>query len=163
LGKRPANRRVRDLVADPGLYFLEKNYTLINIAFLIFLFGVGYLLGGSKIGLSVLVWGGFLRLVLCLNITWLVNSVAHIWGYRNYETPDLSRNNWWVALLTWGEGWHNNHHADARAARNGHYWYEIDVTYYLIKLMKKMGLAYDIVGVRTKLRNTRVKLQNAPV
>jgi len=90
--------------------------------------------------------------VLCLHITWLVNSVSHLFGYRNYETRDQSRNNWLVALLTYGEGWHNNHHADARAARNGHRWYEIDVTYYLIRLMKVFGLAYDIVPVRLSIR-----------
>lgn len=142
------DRLARDLAEDPGMQFLEKHYTRINLLFLAALFGLGYWMGGLKMGLSILVWGGFLRLVLCLNITWLVNSVAHIQGYRSYDTPDTSRNNWWVALLTWGEGWHNNHHADARAARNGHRWYELDVTYWLICLMGKVGLAYAIVPVR---------------
>jgi len=149
--KETTIRLARDIAADPVMRFLEKHYVSINVLFLGFLFGAGYFFGGLTMGLSILVWGGFLRLVLCLNMTWFVNSVAHIWGYRNYQTPDDSRNNWWVALLVWGEGWHNNHHADARAARNGHNWYELDVTYAIIKLMGKLGMAYDIVPVRKTL------------
>jgi fatty-acid desaturase len=145
-------RLAPDLAADPGLCFLETHYTTLNILCLIMLFGLGYLWGGLTIGISVLVWGGFLRLVLCLNITWLVNSACHIWGYRSYKTMDSSRNNWWVALLTWGEGWHNNHHADARAARNGHQWFEYDPTYWIICLMNRFGLAYNIVPVRSGLQ-----------
>lgn len=140
----------RDIALDPGMQFLEKNYTAINTLFLFTLFGAGYIAGGMKLGLSFFVWGGLLRIVLCLHFTWLVNSVSHTWGYRNYPTNDQSRNNWLVALLTYGEGWHNNHHADARAARNGHFWYEIDITYYLIKFMNCIGLAYDIAPVRLK-------------
>lgn len=146
------NRLAPDLALDPGLRFLETHYTSLNLLCLAALFGLGYLWGGLPIGLSVLVWGGFLRLVLCLNITWLVNSVAHIWGYRTYETADTSRNNGLVAFLTWGEGWHNNHHADARAARNGHQWYELDPTYWIISLMGKLKLAHGIVPVRRNLQ-----------
>lgn len=146
------NRLARDLSLNPAMKFLEKYYTAINILFLISLFVVGHVVGGFKLAWSFLVWGGFLRIVCCLHITWLVNSVCHIWGYRNYETPDRSRNNWLVAFLTYGEGWHNNHHHDARAARNGHYWYEIDLTYYLIKVMQIIGLAYDIVPLRARLK-----------
>lgn len=145
-------RLAPDLASDPGMRFLEKYYTAINILFLLLLLALGTFWGGFKMGLSIFVWGGLFRLMCCLHFTWLVNSAAHIWGYRSYDTPDRSRNNWWVALLAWGEGWHNNHHADARAARNGHRWYEIDITYYLIKLMEKTGLAYDVVGVRAGLR-----------
>ncbi len=145
------NRLALDLASDSGMRFFEKHYTSLNILCLLGLLGLGYLWGGWKIGLSVLVWGGFLRLVLCLNITWLVNSACHIWGYQTYDTGDRSRNNWWVALLTWGEGWHNNHHADARAARNGHRWYEVDPTYWIIQLMRQLGLANNIVPVRPEL------------
>ena len=148
-------RLAPDLAEDPGLRFLETHYTGLNMLCLLLLFALGVEWGGLAMGVSVLVWGGFLRLMLCLNITWLVNSVSHIWGYRTYNTPDGSRNNPWVALLTWGEGWHNNHHADARAARNGHAWYELDVTYAIIRLMGKLGLASDIVPVRSGLQPIR--------
>ena len=79
-----------------------------------------------------------MRLIYVLHVTWLVNSASHIWGYRNYETTDDSRNLWWVGLLAFGEGWHNNHHAFQRMARQGHKWWEIDVTYWAICLMEKV-------------------------
>lgn len=148
------NRLALDLASDPGMRFLEKHYTSLNMLCLAALFGIGYALDGWRMGCSILIWGGFVRLVLCLNITWLVNSVCHIWGYQTYDTGDRSRNNWWVALLTWGEGWHNNHHADARAARNGHLWYEVDPTYWIIQLMRKLGLAHSVVPVRADLLKT---------
>ncbi|MCC6486325.1 MAG: acyl-CoA desaturase, partial [Candidatus Hydrogenedentes bacterium] len=77
--------------------------------------------------------------------TWLVNSATHLWGYRNYRTSDNSRNTWWVALITFGEGWHNNHHADQRSAAHGHKWWEFDMTYITIKIMQWVGLARNVV------------------
>jgi hypothetical protein len=79
---------------------------------------------------------------------WSVNSVAHIWGYRNYDTPDVSRNNTLVALLAGGEGWHNNHHADSRSARHGHKWWEIDLTWMAIRLLMLLGLAKNVAENR---------------
>jgi stearoyl-CoA desaturase (delta-9 desaturase) len=79
------------------------------------------------------------------HITWLVNSATHIWGYRNYVTSDNSRNLWWVGLLAFGEGWHNNHHAYQRSARHGHRWWEFDITYLVIRGMESVGLAWDVV------------------
>src|SRR3954462_9195285 len=87
------------------------------------------------------------RTVYVWHITWAVNSVTHRWGYRNYETGENSRNNWIVALLTNGEGWHNNHHQSQRSASHGHRWWEIDLTYGTILILKKIGLANDIVPV----------------
>ncbi len=83
--------------------------------------------------------------VYVLHVTWFVNSATHIWGYRNYETTDNSRNLWWVGLLAFGEGWHNNHHAFQRMARQGHKWWEVDVTYWAICLMEKVGLVWNVV------------------
>lgn len=145
-------RLARDIAEDRFMQFLEKYYTVINIGFLLLLFSLGDALGGIRLALSFFVWAGLLRLVFTLHVTWLVNSAAHLWGYRSYETSDTSRNNWWVALLTFGEGWHNNHHADQRAARNGHRWFEFDITYCFILVMEKMKLAWDIVPVRASLR-----------
>jgi len=90
---------------------------------------------------GMLLWGTFLRTTLGLHATWLVNSATHLWGKRRFETRDDSRNNWWVALLTGGEGWHNNHHAHPVSARHGLAWYEFDINYYGIWLMEKVGLA----------------------
>ncbi|HEX3727372.1 MAG TPA: acyl-CoA desaturase, partial [Pirellulales bacterium] len=96
-------------------------------------------------GWSCVMWGIFLRVTLGLHATWLVNSATHMWGSRRFSTRDESRNNWWVALLTGGEGWHNNHHAYQRMARQGHKWWEIDVTYWSICLLEKVGLAWNVV------------------
>ncbi len=92
----------------------------------------------------MLVWGAVLRTVVVWHITWSVNSVTHVWGYRNYNTPDVSRNNALIALLASGEGWHNNHHADSRSARHGHKWYEIDLTWLAIRLLMLLGLAKNV-------------------
>jgi stearoyl-CoA desaturase (delta-9 desaturase) len=94
--------------------------------------------------MSWLVWGGFVRTVFVLHSTWLVNSASHVWGYRSHVTRDRSTNLWWVALLTYGEGWHNNHHAYQTSARHGLRWWEIDMTYLSIQFMKLCRVAYDI-------------------
>ena len=96
-------------------------------------------------GWSLVVWGLFVRMVFLLHSTWMVNSASHMWGYRSYETTDDSRNNWWVALVTFGEGWHNNHHAFPTMARAGHRWWEIDTTFWVIKTLEKVGLVWDVV------------------
>jgi stearoyl-CoA desaturase (delta-9 desaturase) len=84
-------------------------------------------------------------MVIVFHVTWFVNSATHIWGYRNYETDDDSTNLWWVGLLAFGEGWHNNHHAFQRMARHGHKWWEVDTTYWAILALEKMGLAWNVV------------------
>jgi stearoyl-CoA desaturase (delta-9 desaturase) len=95
-------------------------------------------------GWSGVLWGIFLRVTLGLHATWLVNSATHMWGTKRFPTRDDSRNNWWVALMTGGEGWHNNHHAHPVSARHGLAWYEVDANYYGIWLLKKLGLACDV-------------------
>ena len=104
-------------------------------------------------GLPWLLWGFFLRTVFGLHATWLVNSATHSWGSRRFVTHDHSTNSWWVALLTWGEGWHNNHHAHPVSARHGLKWYEIDFNWYGIWALKKLGLARHVY---------RLTLENLP-
>ena len=103
--------------------------------------GVGLLVFG---GLPYLLWGLFFRTTFLLHATWLVNSATHIWGSRRFQTKDDSRNSWWVALLSFGEGWHNNHHAHPVSARHGLAWYELDMNWIGISVMKTLGLAWDI-------------------
>ncbi|MGZ5866874.1 MAG: acyl-CoA desaturase [Xanthobacteraceae bacterium] len=108
------------------------------------------LLGGTLrealvFGTSLLLWGAFVRTVLVWHISWSVNSVTHLWGYRNYETGEGSRNNVLVGLISNGEGWHNNHHAYPQSAMHGHRWWEFDVTYRTIRLLARLGLARDVV------------------
>jgi stearoyl-CoA desaturase (delta-9 desaturase) len=109
----------------------------------------GEYLAGLQFGAGIAIWGVLLRTVLGWQITWFVNSAGHLWGYRNYETDENSRNNWWVGLLSNGEGWHNNHHADQRAAAHGHRWWEFDVTWITIRLLELVGLAKDVVRPRS--------------
>jgi stearoyl-CoA desaturase (delta-9 desaturase) len=95
-------------------------------------------------GWSLMFWGIFLRVVVGLHATWLVNSATHMWGKRRFSTKDDSRNSWWVALLTFGEGWHNNHHAHPTSARHGLAWYEFDISWITLKMMKAFGIAKQV-------------------
>ena len=99
-------------------------------------------------GWSVLLWAVFLRVTLALHATWLVNSATHMWGRRRFETGEDSRNSWWVAILTFGEGWHNNHHAHPTSARHGLKWYEIDFNWWGIRVLQFVGLARAIKRIR---------------
>jgi len=129
--------------------FLPSHFLLAGVLFLMGYFGpVGWGLGTAWAGWSMVFWGLGVRMVYVLHVTWFVNSATHLWGYRNYETSDNSRNLWWVGLLAWGEGWHNNHHAYQRVARQGHRWWEIDMTYWSIWMMEKIGLAWDVVKLK---------------
>jgi stearoyl-CoA desaturase (delta-9 desaturase) len=134
-----------DLDRDPGIHFLHKTFLVWHVLIGMALLGTGWLLYGPTTGVSWLLWGLAVRMVIVFHVTWLVNSASHMWGYRNYETTDDSRNLWWVGLLAFGEGWHNNHHAFQRMAKHGHRWWEIDVTYWAIVAMEKLGLAWNVV------------------
>lgn len=125
-----------DLMKDPILVWMDKYHLVFPVAFGFLLYLIG--------GMPFLVWGCFVRSVTVLHATWLVNSATHIWGYRNFETRDRSTNLWWVAILTYGEGWHNNHHAFQTSARHGLRWWEVDVTYLTIRGMELCGLAYNV-------------------
>jgi fatty-acid desaturase len=99
-------------------------------------------------GWSLFFWGIFLRVVVGLHATWLVNSATHMWGNRRFTTKDDSRNNWWVALMTFGEGWHNNHHAHPTSARHGLAWYEFDISWITLTMLKALGIAKQIRVVK---------------
>ncbi len=131
-----------DLVKDPVHRFIEKTFILYPLALFAGLYLAGQWYG--NLGMSWLVWGGFVRTIFVWHTTWLVNSATHLWGYRSHETRDDSTNLWWVAALTYGEGWHNNHHAFQTSARHGLSWWEVDPTYILIWTMQKVGLVYNI-------------------
>lgn len=139
------NHYAPDLCKDRGFRFFEKYYAALYLVCAALFFIVGTLIHGWQLGLSFVVWGFALRTVYTWHATWLVNSASHLWGYRSYKTADTSRNTWWVALLTFGEGWHNNHHAHPHTARMGYAWYEIDMTYWVIKLLQVLRLAHKVV------------------
>jgi stearoyl-CoA desaturase (delta-9 desaturase) len=159
-------RFAKDILRDPFYKRLETTarYPLIIVASWGLFFSVGFaielLWGGSfvqaiQFGLSLLIWGVFVRTVVVWHVTWSVNSLAHVFGYRNYDTSDDSRNNWFVALMTLGEGWHNNHHADARSSRHGHRWFEIDLTFSVIQLLEYVGLATNVIRPSKRLNDDK--------
>jgi stearoyl-CoA desaturase (delta-9 desaturase) len=148
-------RYVKDLTRDPFYAWIDSHWWWCKLVFVtwgvFFLGGViaGLLLGGTimeaiQFGLSLLVWGVFVRTVVHWHATWAVNSVTHLWGYRNYDTPDNSRNSFILGVLANGEGWHNNHHADPRSARHGHKPWEVDVAWLTIRLLMWLGLATNV-------------------
>lgn len=149
-------RYARDIFQDPFYYALTKRnlwllaYPIHAALFFAAGYGFGYAWSGTneaglQMALSWVVWGVLVRTVLVWHITWSVNSLTHLWGYRNYQTNENSRNNWLVGLLANGEGWHNNHHADQRSAAHGHMWWEFDLTYLTILALKQVGLATNII------------------
>jgi sn-1 stearoyl-lipid 9-desaturase len=144
-----------DLWDDPFYQALRFLYVPLQIALAVLLFAIG--------GWSWVIWGIFVRLVWTYHATWLVNSAAHAFGYRTYRTPDRSVNSWFVALITWGEGWHNNHHAFPFSARHGLRWFEFDPTWWAIKLMAAMKLVDKVrvptVEMRDRLAGAQKALQ----
>jgi stearoyl-CoA desaturase (delta-9 desaturase) len=134
-------RYVPDLERDPFHRWLEKWHAIPLLVLSVVLAVWGALHGGVFLAASLVSWGIFLRTTVELHGTWLVNSAAHTWGHRRFGTPDDSTNNWWVALLTFGEGWHNNHHADPRSVRHGLAWYELDINWLCIRALNRTGLA----------------------
>ena len=156
-------RYAKDILRDRFYVALERHGWLvwINLLQMPLFFAAGFAaawLSGeppalaAQTGLSILLFGVFVRTVLVWHITWAVNSVTHLWGYRSYETDEDSRNNIVVGLISNGEGWHNNHHADPRSARHGHRWWEMDNTWLTIRFLERIGLATDVVTPNARLR-----------
>src|SRR5215467_9854830 len=129
-------RYVPDLAKDKFHVWITKYHYVPMIVLGVVLFAIG--------GLKFVMWGIFLRTVVGLHVTWLVNSATHMWGKRRFLTTDTSRNSFWVAMLTFGEGWHNNHHAHPQSARHGLAWYEFDINWYGISALRMLGLAWDV-------------------
>ena len=145
----------------------QRFYRLLNRFYYVplIMLALGLLAFG---GWRVVLWGVFLRVTLGLHATWLVNSATHLWGRRRFETGEDSRNSWWVALVSFGEGWHNNHHAHPTSARHGLRWYEIDLNWWGIRVLQLMGLArrikrvrYDRTSTAWQLVTGRVKSQQS--
>jgi stearoyl-CoA desaturase (delta-9 desaturase) len=125
-----------DLAKDRFYVWLNNYHWVPTVVLAAILFVLG--------GLPLVLWGIFARVVFGLHATWLVNSATHMWGGRRFATRDNSRNNWWVALMTFGEGWHNNHHAHPTSARHGLAWYEFDPSWIQIKVLKFLGIAKSV-------------------
>src|SRR5438874_5242496 len=143
-----------DLIKDRYYVWLNHYYYVPLIVLSLSLLAFG--------GFDVMLWGVFLRVTLGLHTTWLVNSATHMWGRRRFETGEDSRNTWWVAVLTFGEGWHNNHHAHPTSARHGLRWYEIDFNWWGIRVLQFLGLARRIKRLRFDRTSTVWRLVTGP-
>jgi stearoyl-CoA desaturase (delta-9 desaturase) len=129
-------RYAPDLARDRFHMALTRWHWIPQVTLGVILLAVG--------GWTMVLWGVFLRVTVGLHFTWLVNSATHMWGSRRYNTKDDSRNLWWVAMVSWGEGWHNNHHANPTSARHGLAWYELDANYINIRFLELIGLATKV-------------------
>lgn len=152
--------RVKELAKYPELRFLDRFDVVVPTIFALAIYGLGAWLESAMPqlgtnGLQLLVWGFVISTVVLYHATFSVNSLAHTWGDRRYETPDNSRNNFLIALFTMGEGWHNNHHHYPGSARQGFYWWEVDLTYYGLRLLAAMGLIWNLRTIPASIRESR--------
>ena len=154
----PDLRRVRDLARYPELRWLDRFDIAVPFALALLMFALGAMLEATAPqwgtnGWQMLVWGFFISTVVCYHITYSINSLCHRFGRRRYATADDSRNNWLLALLAFGEGWHNNHHHYPMSAHQGFFWWEIDFTYYGLKVLSWCGLIWDLKPVPAHVRS----------
>jgi stearoyl-CoA desaturase (delta-9 desaturase) len=137
---------VPDLAKFRELHWLTSYYLVVPISLGVGLFGLGELLGSAwnTSGFQMLVWGFFISTTVLYHGTFTVNSLAHKWGSRRFKTTDQSRNNLFIALITLGEGWHNNHHRYLSSERQGFYWWEVDISHYMLKMLSWVGIVWDL-------------------
>jgi stearoyl-CoA desaturase (delta-9 desaturase) len=147
------NKYSPDLVRDPYLVFIDKYYWMTTVIVAAALYAIG--------GFSMVLWAVFFRTVMGWHFTWLVNSATHLWGSRRFETRDDSRNNGFVAAVTFGEGWHNNHHAYPRSAKHGLTAKEFDVNWVQIRALEKLGVIRDVYALDLEAEEAKVYLKAA--
>ena len=151
-------KAVPDLAKFPELRFLDRFETTVPILLATSLFGLGSLLQIlapqlETTGPQLLIWGFFISTIVLFHGTCTINSLAHLMGRKRYRTSDESRNSLFLALITLGEGWHNNHHHFSASVRQGFYWWEIDITYYVLYLFSRIGLIWNLTPVSEATRN----------
>jgi stearoyl-CoA desaturase (delta-9 desaturase) len=157
---------VPDLASYPELRFFDRYDFLVPALYGGATYGLGECLAAFAPGLrtngwQMLVWSFFLSTTFLFHVTSSINSLAHLFGSRRYATRDQSRNNFWLALVTFGEGWHNNHHHFPNAARQGFFWWEVDITYYVLVMFSWTGLVWDLKTVPTRARDAHGAVPSA--
>jgi stearoyl-CoA desaturase (delta-9 desaturase) len=141
-------RYAPDLLADPLIRFVDRTFVLWVTVGLLVPFGLGYVIGGSlHTALTGLLWGGLVRMLVVHHVTYSINSLCHFFGRRDYKTGDESRNLFWLAPFTFGESWHNNHHAFPTSYRHGLRGWQLDISACVIWMLEKLGLAWDVVRI----------------
>ena len=141
-------RYAPDLVADPVVSWVDRTFLLWALGGLGAAFGLGWLIGGTfTAALTGLLWGGAVRMLVVHHVTYSINSLCHFFGRRRFDTDDESRNLAWLSLLSFGEAWHNNHHAFPTSAAHGMRWWELDISSLVIRGLERLGLAWDVVRI----------------
>ncbi len=149
-------RYAPDLLADPVVSFVDRTFFVWTIVGLAAAFGLGYAIGGSlRAGLTGLLWGGAVRMLVLHHMTYSINSLCHFFGRRDYATEDHSRNLLWLSLPTLGEAWHNNHHAFPTSANHGLSWRQPDISAFVIRTMARLGLCWDVITVPEERRSSK--------
>jgi stearoyl-CoA desaturase (delta-9 desaturase) len=154
---------IPDLLGDPMLRRIDRLYPMWVLAGLLVPSAIGGLVSQSWAGAVLgFLWGGLLRIFIAHHVTWCINSVSHVLGTRPFNTPDRSRNNFVLAVLTFGEGWHNNHHARPASARHGIHWWQLDLVYYIVCFLEWVGAVSGVKGrtSQTALRTRDVSIVN---
>jgi stearoyl-CoA desaturase (delta-9 desaturase) len=139
-------RYAPDLLADPVISFVNRTFLWWVLIGFAVPFAIGFALGGTLMGgLSSLLWGGLIRIFVLHHVTYSINSLCHVFGRRDFETGDESRNLAWLAIPSFGESWHNNHHAFPTSSVHGLKWWQIDTSSMVIRVLERLGLAWDVV------------------
>jgi stearoyl-CoA desaturase (Delta-9 desaturase) len=148
-GRADGEKYARDLVEDRGMRLMSRQFLSIVLIGLLIPAGLGYLLSGGTLkgAITGLIWGGLVRIFMLHHVTWSINSVCHFFGRRRFDVDDHSTNVFWLAPLSFGESWHHNHHAFPRSAVHGLKRWELDPTAWMIKAMRKLRLAWNVVEI----------------
>ena len=161
-GTADAQRFAPELLEDRGMRFINRHFIWLVLLSLAIPFALGYALTGALGGaISALFWAGFVRIFLVHHITWSINSICHFFGRRRFDLEDHSTNVAWLAIPSLGEAWHHNHHAFPRSATHGLRWWEIDISGLVIRAMKRVGLAWNVVQITPERQQQRMVQQQA--
>ena len=156
-GIAEAKRYAPDLLEDPGMRFISRNFLAWVGLSLALPFALGYAIGGTlEAALLAFFWGGLVRIFFVHHVTWSINSICHFFGERRFETDDRSTNVAWLAVPSLGEAWHHNHHAFPRAAVQGMRWWEIDISGMTIRAMERVGLAWNVIVISPERQQQRL-------
>jgi stearoyl-CoA desaturase (Delta-9 desaturase) len=165
-GRAEAKQYARDLVEDRGMRLISRQFLSIVLLGLLIPAALGYLFTGGTLkgALTGLVWGGFVRIFMLHHVTWSINSVCHFFGRRRFDLEDHSTNVFWLALPSFGESWHHNHHAFPRSAVHGLKWWEVDTSAMVIRAMRRMKLAWNVVEIspERQAQKTAPKVSRSP-
>ena len=164
-GRADGEKYARDLVEDRGMTLMSRQFLSIVLIGLLIPAGLGYLLTGGTLkgAITGLIWGGLVRIFMLHHVTWSINSVCHFFGRRRFDVEDHSTNVFWLALPSFGESWHHNHHAFPRSAVHGLKWWEVDTSAMVIRAMKRLHLAWNVVEITPERQAQKMAAKQSAV